>query len=108
MSYDAASGLLGTAMRDTETPVMEMAGALTRISTLLARTRSQGPVRPVAGPDDYRELIESDISLCIQSLQFHDRLIQQLSAVRRLMGAEVMEGELCSGFMPAEGSVELF
>jgi hypothetical protein len=86
---------------------MDMACALARISNLLAKTRTQAAAEPCGG-DNCRELIENDISVCIQSLQFHDRLIQQLTAVRRLMGAQAMPGELCSGFMPAEGSVELF
>ena len=86
---------------------MRMASALTRISSLLTRLEP-GAKREQRGPEDYRQLIEQDLSICIQSLQFHDRLIQQLTAVRHLMGAEAMEGELCSGFLPAEGSVELF
>lgn len=103
---DAAS-LLGTAIQDSETPVMEIACALARISNLLAKSRTQATSQSPCA-DDYRQLIENDISICIQSLQFHDRLIQQLTAVRRLMGAQAMPGELCSGFMPAEGSGELF
>jgi hypothetical protein len=100
---DRAAELLGTAMRDTEAPVMEMAGALTRISNALVR--AQASVK-----DDRCGCahLKQDIAICIQSLQFHDRLSQQLTAVRRLMGSAPMEGELASGFMPPEGSVELF
>jgi hypothetical protein len=100
---DRAAELLGTAMRDTEAPVMEMAGALTRISNALVR--AQASVN-----DDLCGCahLKQDIAICIQSLQFHDRLIQQLTAVRRLMGSAPLEGELASGFMPPEGSVELF
>jgi hypothetical protein len=103
VTNDRAAELLGTAMRDTEAPVMEMAGALTRISNALVRAQA-------AVDDDACDCahLKQDIAICIQSLQFHDRLIQQLTAVRRLMGSAPMEGELASGFMPAEGSVELF
>jgi hypothetical protein len=80
---------------------MDMAGALARISTALARQTVSEEVCGCAH-------LKQDIAICIQSLQFHDRLIQQLTAVRRLMGSATMEGELASGFMPAEGSVELF
>jgi hypothetical protein len=101
-STDHAADLLGTAMRDTETPVMEMAGALARISSALVRAQ--------AVDDEACDCahLKQDLAICIQSLQFHDRLIQQLTAVRRLMGSAPMEGELASGFMPAEGSIELF
>ena len=34
--HDRAAELLGTAMRDTEVPVMDMAGALARISSAKA------------------------------------------------------------------------
>jgi hypothetical protein len=103
VTTDQAAELLGTAMRDTEAPVMEMADALTRISNALVRATA-------AANDDLCGCahLKQDIAICIQSLQFHDRLIQQLTAVRRLMGSAPMEGELASGFMPAEGSVELF
>ncbi|MEP7244423.1 MAG: hypothetical protein ABI885_12190 [Gammaproteobacteria bacterium] len=104
---EAASALLGNAIRCTEVPVMRMADALTRISSLLTRLDAEPACGP-SGAEDYRQLIERDLSICIQSLQFHDRLIQQLTAVRHLMGAPAMEGELCSGFLTAEGSVELF
>jgi hypothetical protein len=101
-STDQAAELLGTAMRDTETPVMEMAGALARISSALVR--AQAVDEEACGCAHLKQ----DLAICIQSLQFHDRLIQQLTAVRRLMGSAPVEGELASGFMPAEGSIELF
>ncbi len=98
---DLAAELLGTAIRDTEAPVMELARALARISSALVR--AQGIGDSACGTD-----LKHDVAICIQSLQFHDRLIQQLTAVRRLMGSGSRSGELSSGFMPAEGSVELF
>ncbi len=101
-STDQAAELLGTAMRDTETPVMEMAGALARISSALVRAQTVD--EEACGCTHLKQ----DLAICIQSLQFHDRLIQQLTAVRRLMGSAPIEGELASGFMPAEGSIELF
>jgi hypothetical protein len=101
-STDQAADLLGTAMRDTETPVMEMAGALARISNALVR--AQAVDTEACGCAHLKQ----DLAICIQSLQFHDRLIQQLTAVRRLMGSAPIKGELASGFMPAEGSIELF
>jgi hypothetical protein len=103
VTHDHAADLLGTAMRDTEAPVMEMAGALARISSALVRAQAEMDADACGCAH-----LKQDIAICIQSLQFHDRLIQQLTAVRRLMGSAPMEGELASGFMPPEGSVELF
>ena len=94
IASELAVELLGTAMRDSETPVMEIAGALVRISHALDSSQ--------------RSALKQDIAICIQGLQFHDRLIQQLTAVRRLIAAEPIVGNLASSFMPAERSVELF
>jgi len=104
---DRAAELLGAAMRDTERPVMEMAGALARICTTLSRAPG-GPGAALACNGNCGAMIRDDIAICIQSLQFHDRLIQQLTAVRKLIGSDAVAGELCSGFMPPEGSIELF
>jgi hypothetical protein len=101
LDTDLAAELLGTAMRDSEAPVMQMAGALARINHALVRAQAAEAACKCPG-------LKQDIAICIQSLQFHDRLMQQLSAVRRLMGTAPMSGELATGFMPAEGSVELF
>jgi hypothetical protein len=91
---ELAVELLGTAMRNSEAPVMEIAGALVRITHALGPSES--------------EAVKRDIAICIQGLQFHDRLIQQLTAVRRLMAAEPIAGNLASSFMHSEDSVELF
>lgn len=100
LDTDLAAELLGTAMRDSEAPVMQMAGALARINTALVRAQAEA--------DCDCPGLKQDIAICIQGLQFHDRLMQQLTAVRRLMGTAPMGGELASGFLPAEGTVELF
>lgn len=100
LDTDLAAKLLGTAMRDSEAPVMEMAGALARITSVLRRAQVEAPC---GCPE-----LTQDIAICIQGLQFHDRLMQQLTAVRSLMGTAPLAGELASGFIPAEGSVELF
>src|SRR5262245_44120834 len=75
VAVDNTAELLDAAMRDSEAPVMEIARALARISTALAQSRSSGSAEA-----DYvggMARIENDISICIESLQFHDRLIQQ-------------------------------
>ena len=77
---EAAAVLLSLAMRDTESPVSDLCGALKRIAHAVPRAN---------GSD-----VDKDVTVCIQSLQFHDRLIQQLAAVRGLLASVVSEGPL--------------
>jgi hypothetical protein len=84
-SVEAAAVLLSLAMRDTEQPVADLGGALTRLS----RHVQNGGTRDGAtrsGPG-LREALQGDLVVCIQSLQFHDRLIQQLAAVRSFLAS---------------------
>jgi hypothetical protein len=97
LANEMAVGLLSTAMRETEAPIMEMAAALARIKKTLNLAQSPATSE-----------LHNDLAICIQNLQFHDRLIQQLTAIRQLVGSEQIAGTLASGFMPAESSVELF
>jgi hypothetical protein len=97
LTNEMAVGLLSTAMRETEAPILEMAAALGRIKKTLNLTQSGAT-----------SALHDDLAICIQNLQFHDRLIQQLTAIRQLVGSEQLAGTLASGFMPTESSVELF
>jgi hypothetical protein len=82
VSMEAAAVLLSLAMRDTETPVAELCNALSRIGGSLAELRAGNN-----GDSNFRKQLASDIAVCIESLQFHDRLIQQLAAVRGLLAS---------------------
>jgi hypothetical protein len=84
VSMEAAAVLLSLAMRDTENPVADLCSALSRIGTSLTELREQAAA---CGNGELRKSIESDVAVCIQSLQFHDRLIQQLAAVRGLLAS---------------------
>lgn len=102
IANDLAAGLLRTAMRESEVPVNELAAALVRIKRALRHA-------PAArGGDCDCKNLEGDVEICIQSLQFHDRLIQQLTSIRQLFGSEHIPGTLGSAFMPADGSIEIF
>lgn len=105
VSMEAAAVLLSLAMRDTESPVGDLCGALKRIGGSLAELRATDtPSAPASLPANgsgvaFRRRLEQDVDICIQSLQFHDRLIQQLAAVRGLLASVVSHGPIdATGF----------
>jgi hypothetical protein len=95
VSVQAAAVLLSLAMRDTESPVSDLGQALSRMVSTVTSLRSHAQSQHVNGDPNGRELqLESELSVCIQSLQFHDRLIQQLAAVRNLLTGLSSHGPL--------------
>jgi len=122
---EAAADLLALAMSESHGPVdslgrafERMARALSECSRAIERQRAIGspsPERPVAQPlaeiEACQSVLEREISLCIESLQFHDRLMQRLGQVAdRLAGLTAPpsgQGELRRVNLN-EGSIELF
>jgi hypothetical protein len=124
-ALEAAARLLALAMRESYGPVEVLAAALERMAGALAqvaRGLEQGRAletepAPAALDAPLRDLLtaqqalERDIALCIESLQFHDRLMQRLERVHgSLTGAT---GKRCTYEIPcktaaSDGSVELF
>jgi hypothetical protein len=95
VSVQAAAVLLSLAMRDTESPVTDLGRALSRMVSTLTDVRQHMEKKPFNGQTDQtRSKLESELSICIQSLQFHDRLIQQLAAVRNLLTGMSSHGPL--------------
>jgi hypothetical protein len=115
---ETAAELLDAAMRQSLGPVDELAGALQRIDGTLGTWRAALTEAAARGVDaellahllSWREQLAREMSVCIQSLQFHDRLMQQLRCVRHgLVGgpaAWVDPGEHSAP--PAAGNIELF
>jgi hypothetical protein len=95
VSVQAAAVLLSLAMRDTESPVQDLGQSLSRMVTTVTSLRTRVADHRVNGNHKVDPLqLESDLSVCIQSLQFHDRLIQQLAAVRNLLTSLGPHGQL--------------
>ncbi len=112
-------------MRDSHGPVETLAGALARMAAALAQC-ARALERQCAPDHDPRPALcelaatlqglERDLAVCIESLQFHDRLIQRLERVSGCLSAEpgagsVIEGcvsENAPGASCGEGSIELF
>ena len=80
---EAAAALIELALHESNGPVEDLSGALTRMALLV-----QGPPGNSAGTPDKpldRTQLARDVAICIESLQFHDRLTQQLTQVRNLL-----------------------
>lgn len=115
-------------MRESHGPVDRMAAALERMMRALARhARALERLRSERGPEanagaplaataslreleECREALEREIAICIESLQFHDRLMQQLAQVRTGLAALSGRPHAPPEAHPPEGSgsVELF
>jgi hypothetical protein len=67
-----AASLIELALSESQRPVTELGGALSRVSAAV----SAG-----VAPDT------RDLDTCVECLQFHDRMVQQLSQVRDLLAA---------------------
>jgi len=68
-AVEAATLLIASAIRDSRRPVENLGGALERMYRSANREWSR------------------DLAVCIESVQFHDRLMQQLSFIHDLLGA---------------------
>lgn len=121
---------LAHAMHESHAPVDRMGAALGRMMRALARSaralerlraapgdeasgRGTGAHAPLDDLAECREALEREIAVCIESLQFHDRLMQHLAQVRG--GLSALDGEStrapgCEVRKPdlGAGSVELF
>jgi hypothetical protein len=115
-------------MRESHGPVDRMAAALERMMRALARhARALDRLRverqagaagdsttatpPLEELEHCRDALERDIAICIESLQFHDSLMQQLAQVRAGLAASGdMQHPPTEPRLPdsAAGSVDLF
>lgn len=92
-AVEAATLLLALAIQDSRQPVQDLGGALQRMS--------QGALA--------QDGLARELAVCIESLQFHDRLVQQLSFARDLLatsGLAALPASLSS--RRGQGTCELF
>ena len=76
-AIERATALLILSMRQSDSPISELGGALARMARSLNDAGTD--------PQELRDAMARDIWVCIQSLQFHDRLMQQLTQARDLL-----------------------
>lgn len=115
---DGVAALLALAMHDSYAPVERLGTALERMASAIARcahAREQGQsLEPssLAALVACQDALEREIAVCIESLQFHDRLMQRLAHVRDCLAEATGNGhapgrERRVFDLPA-GSIELF
>jgi hypothetical protein len=120
-----AAALLELAMSESHSPVGELGGALARMSRVLSGCCTLVEGQRSAALDEEtrsyiqrtRELFEREVQVCIESLQFHDRLMQQLTHAKKCLAtqsadpAQSAAKRAVDSWMTrhaAEGSIELF
>ncbi len=103
-------------MQQSDTPISQLGGALERMARTLggsgAPLFADSPTGAGADSRAARDALVRDIAVCIQSLQFHDRLMQQLTQARDLLTGHIgqpgAQPRAAAGEASLEGSVELF
>ena len=98
-AVEAAVALLALAMHESHAPVDVLGGALERMTRSLAvfahasgRASRAADGAVAAELAAAQETLERELAVCIESLQFHDRLMQQLAHVRDCLTQLVLHG----------------
>jgi hypothetical protein len=113
-----ATELLTNGMQQSDGPVAQLSGALIRMAQTLSDIGTPlfatGECQPESPLRVFRDTLARDVAVCIQSLQFHDRLTQQLTLARDLLTGTAPENARSASLSaPVHGgstddSVELF
>ena len=78
---EAAAALIELSLHESHGPVEELSSALARLAQL-----AQAPAAE-ATQTKHREQLAQAVAVCVENLQFHDRMTQQLTQVRNLLAA---------------------
>ncbi len=77
---EAAAALIQLSLHESNGPVEDMSDALGRLAQLV---QAKPDTRTTA--TELQSQLARDVAVCIESLQFHDRLAQQLTQVRNIL-----------------------
>jgi hypothetical protein len=115
---ERATVLLIHGLQQSDVPISQLSDALARMSQTLTDIGTplfgQADANPTGNVRVLRDALARDLAVCIESLQFHDRLMQQLTQARDLLTALRARAPLATvPALPAkegsiEGSIELF
>lgn len=86
---EAAAALIELALHESNAPVEDLSQALGRLAQAAQGVVPRNPPDSLAPRE--REQLARDVAICIESLQFHDRLTQQLTQVRNLLATLVFD-----------------
>jgi hypothetical protein len=115
---ERAATLLVQSMQAADVPIAQLSDALARMAQTLSDIGTplfgQAVAEPAADVRMVRDAFKRDIAVCIESLQFHDRLMQQLTKARDVLTGPAPDKLLARvSNVPAndgslDGSIELF
>jgi predicted transcriptional regulator len=115
---ELAGVLLAHTMQEAEAPISQLSEALARVANSLNGGRlGQGRTDATSSAAEAaREAITRDLAVCIEKLQFHDQLMQQLTRVHAILAALATNRQLAHipaqpggpGAQAGPGSIELF
>jgi hypothetical protein len=77
---EAAAALIQLSLHESNGPVEDLSEALGRMAQLV-----QAKPDTMSGAADIQNQLARDVAVCVESLQFHDRLAQQLTQVRNIL-----------------------
>jgi hypothetical protein len=117
-ALERATVLLVHGLQQSDIPISQLSGALARMARTLTDIGTplfgEADTKPAGDVQVFRDAFARDLAVCIESLQFHDRLVQQLTQARDLLTGLAAKPLLCNvAALPAnegsiEGSIELF
>jgi hypothetical protein len=115
---ERAALLLVHGLQQSDIPISRLSAALARMAQTLTDIGiplfGQADASAAADLPVLRDVFARELAVCIESLQFHDRLMQQLTQARDLLTGSGPEPLLAAlPVLPAnegsiEGSIELF
>jgi hypothetical protein len=80
---EAAAALIELSLHESNGPMEELSGSLARMAQLVRG--EPGDSADAGDIQAYRARLGRELAVCIENLQFHDRLTQQLTQVRNLL-----------------------
>jgi hypothetical protein len=117
-AVERATVLLIHGLQQSDIPISQLSDALARMAQTLIDIGTplfgQAHANATGDARVFRDAFARDIAVCIESLQFHDRLMQQLTQARDLLSAVGAKPLLATvPALPAKegnitGGVELF
>ena len=100
-AMERATMLLVDSMQEADAPIAQLGDAIVRMVNYVGS--------PTADVETLRLTLTRELAVCIEALQYHDRLMQQLTQARAILTGSQTNSVLTYTVAPAgAGTVELF